>query len=209
MSRQRGRRERPLSDRLLASRAETTAGARSRRMRPSIETPITPSRKWAAVAAGTLVVTFAFGAIATAIVEADDGNQTPAVVATVIALVLTPIVFGVVAFVSRHPSPWRVMMLSGPLAVFLFVGLSFLLREPVSPVVAAFGAGGILALRSERGIHSPLWRGGAVVIVTAYTFALFQMNGGLATIMAPFLPLPILAVADSVTERRFRDREGA
>ena len=198
VSRQAGRKRRPRIERMPIS----TPAERPRRRRPDPDEPISTRRRWAAVLAGTLVVTFAFGAIAAAIIASDDGEVAQARLGVIVALVLTPTVFAVVGLVSRAAGAIKTTFTVAPLAVVVFVGLSLVLREPVTPTVVAFGLGGAFALRLEPGRHIRSWRVWGAIGAGVYTLVVFALAPGLATVMAPFLPLPILAVVDSMTERR-------
>ena len=198
MSRQRGKREphrRPTRSTDPPERERRGFGA-------VFEGDISRGRKWAAVGAGTFVSVFAFTAIATAIVEAGEGNDSDATLAVAVAVILTPVALMTAGFVSRNAGWLRSAALGGALAVVIFLGLGVLLREPLTPTVAALGTGASLSLRFEDDRHSMRWRLGTVAAVAIYIAVLWRIAPGLSTVLTPFLPFPAVAVADSVTERR-------
>ena len=198
MSRQRGRREphrRPV-------RQSDTPQRDRRGLAAAFDGEISGGRKWAAVAAGTFVSVFAFTAIATAIVETGDGNDADARLAVGVAVVLTPVALMAAGFVSRNVRWLRSAALGGALAVAIFVGLGIVLREPLTPTVAALGTGAALSLRFEAGRHRIKWRVGTVALVAVYIGVLWRIAPGLSTVLTPFLPFPAVAVADSITEKR-------
>lgn len=203
MSRQSGRRQPSRTKRVAKAQPE-----RPKLYRPDPGEPISGRRKWAAVFAGTVVTVFVFGAIATAIVEVDDGNNGAARYATIVAIALTPFVFAVAGFVSRTSKPFRTAFVLAPMTIAVFVGLALATRDPVTPTVVAFGLGASWALRFDEQLHVRAWRVWGAVGLGVYSFFLFALSPGLATVMAPFLPFPMVAVIDSITERRAVDAEG-
>ena len=76
--------------------------------------PITRRRRWGAALGGTIVLVFAFAAVVTAIVEQDRGNPRRAAAAAIAAAALVPVVFTVLARVSRAPRPMRAVLLATP-----------------------------------------------------------------------------------------------
>jgi hypothetical protein len=151
---------------------------------------------------GTFVSVFAFTAIATAIVEAGDGNDSTAITAVGVALVLTPVAFMAAGVVSRNTTWLRSTAIGGALAVVIFLGLGIVLREPLTPALAALGTGAALSMRFDEDRHSMKWRIGTVAAVALYIAFLWRIAPGLSTVLTPFLPFPAVAVADSITEKR-------
>ncbi len=117
-------------------------------------------RKWWAIVAGTLLVmvstySLVFAAVAAA---SDDPNPPSPAAPAALGLAIIPFVFLIVAFLSNHRyAPGAVLAAMG-LSVPVALIVSAIARDVVSGLVAGFGAGAIVSLRSER-VHS--WQGRA------------------------------------------------
>jgi peptide/nickel transport system permease protein len=85
----------------------------------------------------------------------------------------------------------------------LLVGLSALAvaGDAVTGLVAGTSAGGVVALRIDRG-NSPRGRALAVVLATIYAFVLVRLAPEAAVVAAPVLPFTALGIADHLRERR-------
>ena len=201
MSRQKGSRQRPVAERRRYHDQFTRR--RRGRVAPAAVTgePITRRRCWGAALGGTIVLVFAFAAVVTAIVEQDRGNPRRAAAAAIAAAALVPVVFTVLARVSRAPRPMRAVLLATPLAIAGYLGVGSLVREPTSSLVLAFGIAGAFVLRAEPVHRIPL-RITVVGVSSLVTLLLSVVAPVGAVVIAPFLPFPALVVADIVAEAR-------
>lgn len=205
MSRQKGRRERPASERreFKERYARRPRGsARPMTERPAWTDEISPGRRWAAVLAGTLVSVFSFGLIAAAVVRADEGFRDQAVLFSIGAAALVPVLLLVVAFVSRHQSPWYTTALGSPLMVLIFLVVSPLVGDPATGFALAVGVGGTMAMRATDGVHSRGWRLGVSFGLAVYTKVVYLASPAIAIIAAPLLPLAGIGMIDRIRERR-------
>lgn len=98
-----------------------------------------------ALALGTVVVVFSYFTYAAAFIstEGDASEIDPGLVA--IALAIAPLVFVVVAFVSRNPRAPRMVLIS--MGLLLGLGLSVGLISPALGAAAGFGVGVAICLR--------------------------------------------------------------
>jgi hypothetical protein len=209
MSRHKGRRKRPAPER---REFKERYQRRSRRERRPERTPVTDGpewtaeissgRRWAAVLGGTIAAVSSFGLIAAAIVRADEGFRDQAVLLAIGAAAVVPIMLLVVAFVSRHPSPWYITAIASPLMVLLFLLVSPLAGDPATGFALAVGVGGSLAMRSTEGVHSRRWRLGVAVGLAVYTKVVYLISPAMAIVAAPLLPLAGVGMIDRVMERR-------
>jgi hypothetical protein len=205
MSRQAGRREPPKPER----EAYVERLKSRRRRRPAQQEtagtptalPVTVRRRWGAVALATIFVVFAFGALLTAIVEADAGRTANARTATVLAAALG--LFSLVAYgvVSRAPKAMKTTLLSAPVAIGAFLFLGALLREPATPLVAAFGIAGSVALRPAPA--GTLQRRMVFVLTASAIVAVtYLLVPTLAVSAAPLLPYFLPMVADMTAAKK-------
>lgn len=176
---------------------------RKRKRPPGGAEPLTPQRKWRAIAVATILLVPAFWALLAGLVSGSDvarGGPNPAA-AFALGLALIPFVFILLAFLSQHPG--------APGAVVKAMGLAFLVGIPISAlagdgatgIVAGVGAGGVIALRSDPA-HTWRSRAVAVLIATVYTFVLVRTAGPVALLAAPALPLTGIGIADHLAERK-------
>lgn len=207
MSRQRGRREppKPEKEAYVASLKKTKRErARERAAapgRPRLVSIITPRRRWAAVTLATFFLVFAFASLLNSIVEVDAGDPGAARLAMVFAGVLSLLSLGVLANVSRAERPFRVIFLGGPAAIAIFMILAAVLREPATPLVAAFGGVGIFALRPAPG-GSTRTRSLYVITATAVIGLGSMVAPLVAATLAPLIPYFLLHIADLVSNSR-------
>jgi hypothetical protein len=176
---------------------------RRRSAPPGGAEPLSPQRKWRAIALATVLLVPAFWAVLAGLVSGSDvaegGPNAPAALA--LGLALIPFVFIVLAFMSAHPR--------APAAVVRAMGLTLLVGIPVSAlaadgatgIVAGVGAGGIVALRSDPP-HRWQSRALAVLAASAYTFVLVRTAGPIALLAAPALPFTGIGIADHLSERK-------
>ena len=179
------------------------------RQRSGEAAPLSPQRKWRAIAIATALLAPAIwllvgGLVATA---ADDGpSATVATVAIVAGLSLLPFVFRTLASGSEQPDPRRAAASAMGLCLLVGIPVSALAGDAVSGIVAGVGAGGIVALRLDDD-HTWRARAAAVALGTIYTFALARVAGPVVVLAAPIFPFTGLGLADHWTEWR-RDRTG-
>lgn len=169
--------------------------------------PLSPQRKWRAIALATLLFAPACWLILTGYVagSSDDADAPGAGAAFALGLALIPFVFVLLAFLSRHPRPPGAVARAMGLAVLVFVPVSAAASDGVTGLVAGVGAGGVVALRSEAA-HDWRIRAAAVILAAAYVFVLVRLAGPVALMAAPVLPLTGIGVADHWAERRAATR---
>jgi hypothetical protein len=179
---------------------------------------ITTRRKWAAIGVATLFLAGAFwlvlyafdrwlGDFTTAEIEA--GAEVPLTRAVVYLLTAgfaaMGAAFTALAWISRRPHPWRWASVAWLFGGAMWILLPYVTGEPCTPMVAGFGAGGLVALRAEPE-HTVGRRAAAALLATVYVFLLLRITPLPAVIVAPLLPLPVLAWADALAERRALSR---
>lgn len=160
---------------------------------------LSPGGRWLIITLTTVVMQFSYWSFVASVAASavEDAPETGGMLT--LALGLAPIVFLVLAFGSRHRSaPMAVLKAMG---LFLVVGAPLGLVNVVVGVAAAYGAGGVVALRREEGLHSLRWRAAAVAAMTVYLAVLilvpeFQLISGAV------LPFTVLGIADHVHETR-------
>lgn len=173
--------------------------------------PLSPKRKWQTITLATLLLLPAYWALLAGLVAgASDSPETRAgapdtAAALALGLALIPFVFLLLAFMSGHPrAPGAVIKAMG-LALLVGIPVSALAGDAVTGIVAAVGAGGIIALRADAA-HRWKARALAVAAATIYAFVLVRSAGPIALLAAPTLPLTGIGVADHLSEWR-RERE--
>ncbi len=164
--------------------------------------PISRPRLWAAVGAGTFASVTSFGFVATAVVQAGDGNNRNAVLAAVAAALLVPALLLLVGLISRAGTPWRTATFASVIVLAGFLGGSVIAREPATGFTLGVGLGSAWALRAEPGLHLLKWRLWTAVGLTVYIKIVFLFSPALAIVAAPLVPVVGTAVIDMVTERR-------
>jgi hypothetical protein len=175
---------------------------------------ISTRRKWAAIGVATLLLTASFWAVLLAFrawlgdittEEIEAGAEVPITTGVALALaggfVLMAAGFAALAVVSRRPRRLRAIATAWLLGGAMWLWLPFLVGEPITPMVAGFAAGGLVALRAEPE-HTVGRRAVGAVLITAYVFVLVRFTPLAGAIAAPLLPLPALAWADALAERR-------
>jgi hypothetical protein len=174
--------------------------------------PLSPQRKWRAITIATLLLVPAYWAILAGVVttaaDKTGGVANPAA-AVALGLVLIPFVFIALAFLSEHPKAPGAAGKAMGLALVVGVVLSALAADAVTGLVAAVGAGGIVALRADLD-HSWKARAVAVALATVYVFFLLRTASDVALLMGPALPFTGIGVADHLSERKHdRERQAA
>jgi len=173
--------------------------------------PLPPQRKWRAITLATLLLVVAYWSLLAGLVSIaseEDGTGGPqAGAAVAVGLSLIPFVYIVLAFLSEHPrAPTAVLKAMG-LTLLVGIPVSAVAADAVTGIVAAAGAGGIAALRTDPPQD---WRtrAVAVTIATIYTFALVRIAGAIALLPAPIFPFTCLGMADHYAEwRESRERQ--
>jgi hypothetical protein len=179
---------------------------------------ISARRKWAAVGAATFLLAGSFWVVLLAfhiwlgdltIEEIEAGVEVPitAAVSGTLAggFALMAAGFVALALISRRPRPWRAISLAWLLGAAMWLLIPFVAGEPYTPMVAGFGAGGLVALRAEPE-HTLGRRAVAALLITFYVFLLLRLYLLAGVVAAPLLPLPALAWADAMAERRAFER---
>jgi hypothetical protein len=186
--------------------------AKARRNVLPVSTPLSPQRKWRAITLATLLLVPAYWAIVAALVSlgAEDRRAAPnAGPLIAFGLCLLPFVFIALAFLSEHPKAPGAAVKAMGLALVVGIVLSALAADAVTGLVAAVGAGGIVALRADFD-HSWKARAVAVSLATVYVFFLLRMASDVALLMGPVLPFTGIGVADHLSERKHdRERQAA
>ncbi len=179
---------------------------------------ISTRRKWAAIGASTLLLAGSFWAVLLGFQawlgdltseELEAGTEAPLTTGVGLALaggfLLMVAGFAALVLISRRPRPLAMVSLASALGAGMWLWLPFLVGEPVTPMVAGFAAGGVVALRAEPE-HTMGRRVLAAVLITAYVFLLLRLTPLVGAIVAPLLALPVLAWADAIAERRAANR---
>jgi len=166
--------------------------------------PLSPERKWRAIALATVVLAPAVWSLLAGLVAvaADDGpNDGAAGAAIAFGLSMLPFVFVVLAFASEQSNPPRATLRAMGLCLLVGIPVSAVAGDAVSGIVAGVGAGGIAALRSDE---PDGWRPRAVAVAlgTAYAFLLARAAGPAVLIAAPVFPFTGLGLADHWAEWR-------
>jgi hypothetical protein len=179
---------------------------------------ISARRKWAAIGVATALLTASFWVVLLAfriwlgdvtVTEIEAGAEVPMTTAVAVALIggfaLMAAGFAALALISRRARPGRAIAVAWLLGGALWLLIPFVAGEPVTPMVAGFAAGGLVALRAEPE-HRIGRRAVAAALITVYVFLLLRIVALAGVIAAPLLPLPVLAWADAIGERRALDR---
>jgi hypothetical protein len=159
--------------------------------------PPTNRRRWAAVLFATLVLVFAFTGVITALYEQDAGDTDAARMALALSVAMVPVAFTILARVSRAEHPFRTVLLVSPLAVAGYLAVGSLIRDPTSSLVLAFGVAGAFVLRSDPPQRTPV-RLAAVTTAGVVVALLALVSIDAAVVIAPFVPFPVLMLADRV-----------
>lgn len=197
MSRHAGRR-RPPKPEQEAYVARLKSGRRRATQRgagtPSLQ-PVTMRRRWTAVALSTVLVIFCFYALLFAFLAFEDGRTGDTRNALIVAGVIGMASLLVLGTVSRAARPVRTMFLMGPVAIAAYFLVLAAFRDPATPLVAALGATGAVALRPAPGGTLP--RRIAFVFVGAALVAVgTRVAPPLTVSLAPLLPFLLPMGAD-------------
>jgi len=182
--------------------------AKARRTVLAGAAPLSPQRKWRAITLATLLFVPAYWAIVAALVSLGAENGRAAVNAgplIAFGLCLLPFVFIALAFLSEHRNAPGAAVKAMGLALAVGIPVSALAADAVTGLIAAVGAGGIVALRADVD-HTWRARAIAVALATIYVFVLLRVASDVALLMGPVLPFTGIGIADHLSERK-RDRE--
>lgn len=179
---------------------------------------ISTRRKWAAIGVGTLLFTAAFWLVVLAFdlwlgdltaADIEAGAEVPLTTSVALALgggfALLAGGLTALALISRRARPVRAIAVAWLLGGAMWLWLPFVAGEPYTPMVAGFGVGGLVALRAEPE-HTLGRRVVAAVLTTIYVYLLLRITLLPGVIVAPLLPLPVIAWADAMAERRALQR---
>lgn len=171
------------------------------------ERPIDARGRWLALIAATVVYQFAYWPIVTSVIDAQATSG-----GLWLGLAVTPLVFLVLAFVSRNPrAPGSTARAMG---LFLVIGLTVGLANIVVGLVAGFAAGAAATLRREPEVHGLSNRIVGIAVVGSYVIVLSLLTsvaggiGGFTVMSGAVLPLAIIGLADEVSEVRSAGRAG-
>lgn len=168
--------------------------------------PISPQRKWRAIAIATLLLVVAFWAMLSgAVTDASDdagGVENPGVMIA-FGFALIPFVFLALAFLSEHPAAPSATLRAMGLCLAVGIPVAAVTVDAVTGIVAGVGAGGVVALRRDDG-HTWQARAIAVGIGAAYAFVLARTAGSIVLLPAPIFPFTAIGVADHLSERRLQ-----
>lgn len=156
-------------------------------------------RKWLAIGLGTFLMMIANALIVYAFVVGSAGSESESPFAALaLGLGFVPVVFIVVAFVSKHRrAPTAVLY---AMLLSLTVGLPLAALDVVTALTAGFAAGGAVTLAWSDD-DSWIARGIAVILVTVYNGILTRQIVEAGILGAAVLPLVVVGVADEITER--------
>ncbi|MEO8422780.1 MAG: hypothetical protein ABI595_02575 [Actinomycetota bacterium] len=185
---------------------------RARRNVSAGAAPLSPQRKWRAITLATLLFVPAYWAIVAALVSlgSEDGSSSPnAGPLIAFGLCLLPFVFIALALLSEHQRAPAAAVKAMGMTILVGIVVAALAADAATGLVAAVGAGGIVALRADVD-HSWRARAVAVALATLYVFFLLRTASDVALLMGPVLPFTGIGVADHLSERRHdRDRAAA
>ncbi len=148
-----------------------------------------------AISVATVAMMFSYFPYATAFAGSDsiDGGLVA------IALAVAPLVFVLLAFVSRNPkAPRRVLE---AMVILLGVGFTVGLFAPVLGAAAGFGAGAAICLAPPDVPNVAKWRMSAVIFMTFYTLLLLLFVTPAGVFSGGLLPLMIVGFADEYAIR--------
>lgn len=171
----------------------------------SPDDPTSTRRRWVAVGLATVLELLSYWSLLRAYVAGrEDLGPEVAGPSFFFGMIMVPLIFVVLAFVSRHPTaPMAVLKGMG---LFLLVGLPVGMLVPVLGLVAGFGVGGIVTYRMEDD-HRYGPRLIAVGAISAYTLVLMIIATPIGVFTGGFLPFVALVFADRYSEAKVIDAE--
>jgi hypothetical protein len=174
---------------------------------PRLDKPVSPKRKWAAIAVATLIMAVSiwlmlYGAVEGAVAYETTAPGPP----FAFGLALVPFAFLALVLISGHPAAGSAVVAALLVSVAVAIPLAALTRDVVTGVATGYGAGGVVALRREYH-HSRQARIIAVILMATYVFALLRFDAAAGVTAACLLPFLALGIADVATEWRWAQRE--
>jgi hypothetical protein len=158
-------------------------------------------RKWFAIAMATVATLISYSFILFAFVAGStEGGPNPGP-PLALGLSLVPFVFLTAAFLTRHPRAGGAVLKA--MGLWAVIGIPLAAMDIVTGLVAGFGAGAVVAVRSEEE-HTRKSRIIAVTAATLYTLILVQFAPETALVGGSVLPFVGVGIADSVMERKAR-----
>lgn len=177
----------------------------------NLDEPISPRRKWAAIAAATFVMLLSYWAIVFSFVAgaADEENVEGGFGPFAFGLAMAPFAFMVLSFGSKNRSAATAVLKAMGLLVVVGAGM-VVLTNLVTGLVLAFGAGGMVCLRAEEE-HSTRIRLGFLAAAALYVFVLLAIVPAAGVLTGGVTPFLILGIADGYAERKAEkaEEEGA
>ncbi|MBN2113015.1 MAG: hypothetical protein JW785_02690 [Acidimicrobiia bacterium] len=168
--------------------------------------PVSARRKWAAIAAATVIQAASVFLMLYGAVEGAVNYETAAPGPPfALGLALVPFAFIALAFGSGHPAAGGAVVVALLVAVPVALPLAALARDVVTGLAAGYGAGGVVALRREY-LHSRRARIIAVVATAVYVFATLRIDAAAGVTAACLLPFVAVGVADLAVEWRAASR---
>ena len=151
-------------------------------------------RNWLALALGTIVGMFSYFPYAAAFIEPEGGvpSVDPGLVG--IGLAVAPLMFVMIALVSRNPRAPRMVLLS--MGLLLVLGLAFGLVSPVLGAAAGFGVGAALCLALPDIPDQLRRRIVAVALGLAYTTLLLFVAPPAGVLTGAIVPTLMVGFAD-------------
>lgn len=150
---------------------------------------------------GTLIQAISYGSILLGALAAQSDEDLAAGPAFALGFGLVPMVFVVVALISRRRNaPVSILKAMGAWLVF---ALPLGLFNPVTGLVAGFSAGGALTLRAPE-VMTKRWRARAAILGTIYVTGLVLVIPRAGIFAGAVTPLLIIRAADFYAERSDR-----
>jgi hypothetical protein len=168
---------------------------------------MTLRRKWLGIALASMVMTASYWLVvfAAAAGSAEDGPSSTQ--PFTLGLILVPFAFIALAFLTRQrDASWAVVKAMG---LFLVVGLPIGLFNVVIGMVAGFGAGAVVAVRTEEGVPYRKPRSIGVLVAVLYTLAMLAFVPPLGVFTGSVVPFAAVGIADQIVEGRLADRAAA
>ena len=161
------------------------------------------ARRWRGAIIGTLVLQLSYQPLTLIRAAFRGADVDPGLVGNAFGfgLGVMPIVFIVVAFVSRHlRAPTAVLK---GMVLFLVIGMPlYLVIDPIVGATAGFVAGGVVTLRPDFGPHTTQARIVTAVTVVLVVLLLVTVIDALAAAIGAIAPFLALAYSDQRVARQ-------
>lgn len=123
-----------------------------------------------------------------------------------VGLALMPVALYIMALMTLKPFQAMTFVTGTVMALAVWVWLPAVTGEPLTPTVAAYGAGGATVL-GYRYLRKVRYRVVAVLFVTVYEFLFFGVVPLVSLVLGPIAILPAIGWADRIGQRRARQLE--